>query len=280
MRRAAPALAALLLAAACGGSSGGGSGGDGVTPSGDGPASDPSFAIGTQATAALSYTGFEGDGTLRGAEGTSVVNLSTGAVTGGEFAGTLNAARSSIALAGGGTVTLTDPGVTEYVRIFRREATGSDPVFGAVGFLSAPSDLPGSGRVSYRGAAEVQAADSTRVYTLDGTANIVADFGSGRVRIALDGLGGVAEGVSPGNTGPVAVPRGGSVVVDGSRIAGASFSGGTATVSGLPFGITGTADASGTNGGFFGPGADETGGRVVVDDPQGDVRILGTFTAD
>jgi hypothetical protein len=267
------ALASAVLVASCGG----GGGGDGVTASGDGPARDPSFVVGTS-TAPLTHTGFEGDMTR--VDGDSVVNLASGAVTGGGFAGTLNAARTQIALAGGGTVTLTDPGATEYVRVFRREAAGSDPAFGVIGFLSSPSDLPGSGRVSYTGAAEVTAADATRIYALDGTASIVADFGTGRVRIALEGLGGTAEGVSPGNTGPVTVPRGGRVIVDGSRISGATFSGGAASAGGLPFGVTGSADASGTRGGFFGPGADETAGRVVVDDPAGNVRILGTFAAD
>jgi hypothetical protein len=270
------AIAALALLAGC---SGGGSD-DGVRPNGDTAAGDPSFAVGTQTTAALSYTGFAGNGSLRAGEGVSVVALANGVVTGGEFAGTLNAQRTQIALAGGGTVTLTDPGATEYVRLFRREARGSDSVFGAVGFLSAPSELPASGRVSYTGAADVGASDATRLYTLDGTAYVEADFGSDEVRIELRDLGGVAQGVSGGNTGTVTIPRGGRVVVEGSRIAGAGFSGGTASVSGLPFGISGMASAGGTNGGFFGPGADEVGGRVVVDDPQGDVNILGLFAAD
>lgn len=268
------ALATAVLVASCGG----GGGGDAATPSGDGPAQDPSFVVGTS-TAQLTHTGFEGDTTP--VDGDSVVNLASGAVT-GDFAGTLNAERTRIALAGGGTVTLTDPelAATEYVRVFRREAAGSDPAFGVIGFLSSPTDLPGSGRVSYTGAAEVTAADATRIYTLDGTAFIVADFGAGRVRIDLQDLGGTADGVSPGNTGPVTVPRGGRITVDASRISGASFTGGEASVSDLPFDLTGNADASGTKGGFFGPGADEAAGRVVVDDPAGSVRILGTFAAD
>jgi hypothetical protein len=273
MTARALALAGAALLSACGG---GGGGGNGVTPSGDRPPRDPSFVTGTS-TASLTHTGFEGDMTL--VNGESVVNLATGGVT-GAFAGTLNPARTTIALAGGGTVTLTDPGATEYVRVFRREAAGSDPAFGVIGFLSSPSDLPGSGRVSYTGAAEVTAADATRLYTLDGTATVVADFGTGRVRIALEDLGGTAEGASPGNTGPVTVPRGGTVTVNGSRISGATFAGGAASASGLPFDLTGSADASGTKGGFFGPGADEAAGRVVVDDPAGNVRILGTFAAD
>lgn len=276
IRATAAGLSALLLLAACGG----GTTDDGLTESGDGPAGDPSFAVGTQSTAPLSFTGFEGDGTLVGGEDESVVNLATGVVSGGGFAGTLNALRTRIDLAGGGTVVLSNPAATEYVRLFERTAAGSDPAFGVVGFLSAPSDLPGSGSVSYRGAAQVLAADDTRIYALDGTAFVVADFGEGRVRIELGDLRGTAQGISPGNTGTVAIPEGGVIAVDGSRISGASFSGGTASVSGLPFSLTSGADASGTNGGFFGPDADEVAGRVVVDDSAGGVGILGTFAAD
>lgn len=268
-------LAALLLLAACGG----GGSGDDLPQSGDPAPVDPSFPVGTS-EASLSFTGFEGDGTTLRGEDESLVDLGTGAVTGGRFAGTLNAARTRIDLSGGGTVLLSNPGATEYVRVFESTATGDDPVFGVVGFLSGPGDVPGSGRVSYTGAAEVVATDATRIYSLEGTAFIVAEFGDDTVRIELQNLGGTAQGVSPGNTGPVTVPEGGLIAVDGSRISGATFSGGTASVSGLPFSITSDADASGTDGGFFGPDADEVAGRIVVDDPRGNVGILGTFAAD
>jgi len=270
------ALAGVVLVAACGG---GGSGVDAITASGDGPAVDPSFVVGTS-TAPLAFFGFEGDGTLRSGLNESVVNLANGTVTGGAFAGRLNASRTRIDLAGGGTADLENPGRTEYVRVFRMEPAEGDPVFGVLGFLSAPADLPGSGRVSYTGAAQILAADRTRLYTLDGTAFVVADFGSDRVRIELRDLAGFAEGVSAGNTGTVAVPGGGLITIDGGVISGATFSGGRALGSGLPFRITETADATGTRGGFFGPGADEVAGRVVVIDPAGDVEILGTFAAD
>lgn len=299
-----PALALMLLAAcggggggsgSAGGSAGGGPGGDlggsfgggdtgggeaggGVTPSGDRPAINPSF-VGS-GSGALSLIGFQGDGTLRTANGESVVNLATGTVTGGILAGTLNGTRTEIALAGGGTVKLENPGGTEYVRIFEAEPRTGEPFFGVVGFPSAPADLPASGRVSYAGAARVLAADATRLYTLAGDGRIVADFGDRRVRIELRGLGGTAEGVSPGNTGTVAVLPGGIITVQDSRISGAAFTGGRASAAGLPFGLTATADASGTRGAFFGAGADEVAGRVVVVDPAGDVEILGTFAAD
>jgi hypothetical protein len=298
MRRAALLLCVpcLLILAACGGGGGGsGSGGDDggggdpggggdtggdvVRPSGDSPPLDPSFVVGSS-TAAVSLIGFEGDGTLRTGTPESVVNLATGAVTGGLFAGTLNVPRTRIDLAAGGTAELTNPGETEYVRLFRTAPVTGDPVFGVTGFPTAPADLPASGRVSYTGATQIEAADATRLYTLAGTAFVTADFGGRQVRIELRDLEGQAQGVSPGNTGPVAVPPGGRITVEGSAITGAAFTGGRASAAGLPFGITGAADASGTRGGFFGPGADEVGGRVVVSDPAGDVGILGTFAAD
>jgi hypothetical protein len=196
------------------------------------------------------------------------------------LAGTLNGARTRIDLSAGGTAELSDPGRTEYVRLLRTEPLTGPPVIGVTGFPSAPTDLPGSGRVSYTGAAQVQAADASRLYTLAGTAFVTADFGGRQVRIELRDLAGQAQGVSPGNTGTVAVPPGGRITVEDSAISGAGFAGGRASAAGLPFGITGVADATGTRGGFFGPGADEVGGRVVVTDPAGDVGILGTFVAD
>ncbi len=284
-------IPALLMLAACGGGGGGGDddggggggddggGGSVVLPSGDSFPSDSSF-VATSGIAALSVIGFEGDGTLRTENGASVVNLATGTVTGGLLAGTINGARTRIDLAGGGTAELTNPGETEYVRLFGTAPLTGAPVFGVVGFPSEPTGLPASGRVSYTGAAEVMAADATRLYTLAGTGFVVADFGSQRVRIELRDLAGSAQGLSPGNTGTVSVPSGGVITIDDSAISGAAFIGGRASVEGLPFGLTGSADASGTQGGFFGPGAEEVGGRVVVSDPAGDVGILGTFAAD
>lgn len=285
-------VSSLLMLAACGGGGGGssddggdggtGGGGDGgsvVVPSGETSPTDASF-VAVSGVAALSVIGFEGDGTLRTENGASVVDLATGAVTGGLLAGTLNGARTRIVLSGGGTAELTNPGETEYVRLFATTPLNGAPVFGVVGFPSAPADLPASGRVSYNGAAEVMAADATRLYTLAGTGFVVADFGSRRVRIELRDLAGSAQGLSPGNTGTVSVPSGGVITIEDSAISGAAFIGGRASAVGLPFGLTGSADASGTQGGFFGTGADEVGGRVVVNDPAGDVGILGTFAAD
>lgn len=273
------ALAALALAG-CGGGDGGSSTRaiGPITPSGDRPAGDPSFAPGTTAPAELLLLAAEGDGTT--VEGTGTVRLDTGAVTGLRLAGALDAARGRIDLAGGGTILLTDPAATEYVRLAEATPAGGAPFFGVLGIPSLPSDLPASGAVSYAGRTTLVAVDALRLYTLSGTASVVADFTGGRVRIELGSLGGTAQGIATGSVAPAAVPATGRIVIEDSAIAGAAFAGGRATSSGLPFLITRDASADATRGAFFGPGADEVGGRIVVDDPIGDVRVQGSFLAE
>ena len=274
MRAGGAALAALFVLGACSG------GGDSVffVESGDRPAGDPSFVPGTQATAELLLLAFEGDGATR--EGAGTVAFGTGAVSGALIAGTLNDARTRIDLAGGGWIALTDPAITEYVRVVSATPAGGTPFFGVLGIPSLPSDLPVSGGVSYSGRAALVAVDPLSVYDLSGTARIAADFGAGRVRIELDGLGGTAQGIAGGGVAPAAVPATGRIVIADSVISGARFSGGTATSSGLPFFLSAYADAGGTAGAFFGPGADEVGGRIAIVDATADTQVLGTFVAE
>jgi hypothetical protein len=272
------ALLACLMLAACGGGGGdgGGGGGGGTVPSGDRPAGDPSFEIGTRSEAVLTFIGFEGDASPRSGE--SRVNLATGVVT-GALAGRLDAARERIDLDDGGTILLSNPAATEYARLFEATPGTGVPFFGVMGFPSAPGDMPSSGRVSYTGETVLTASDATRRYDLEGTAFIVADFGTDRVRIELNDLGGTAQGIT-GNTGVSTIAGSGRIVIADSRISGATFAGGSASTSGLPFTFTSGANASGTRGAFYGTGADEVAGRIGIDDPQGDVAVLGTFIAE
>lgn len=269
----------LLCLAACSGGGGSGSGGGGDFPaSGDRPAGDPSFVRGTQASTDLLLLAFEGDGTAR--DGTGFVNLGSGAVTGTALAGRLNDARTRINLDGGGWIELTDPAETEYVRLVRATPASGPAFFGVLGIPSRPSDLPASGGISYTGRAELIAVDSLRLYTLNGTASIAADFGAGRVRIDLGDLGGTAQGIATGSVAPATVPATGRIVIADSVISGTRFSGGKATSSGLPFFLSSDADASGTRGAFFGPGVDEVGGRVAIIDIIADTQVIGTFIAE
>lgn len=279
LSRALAAFAAVALAGCSAGDGGSARRDIGpITPSGDRPAGDPSLLPGTVAAADLLLLVVEGDGTA--VDGTGTVQLDTGAVTGLRLAGALDAARTRIDLAGGGTILLTDPAATEYVRLAEGTPAAGAPFFGVLGIPSLPADLPGSGAVSYTGRTTLVAVDALRLYTLTGTARIVADFTGQRVRIELDALGGTAQGIATGSAAPTAVPATGRIVVDDSVIAGAAFTGGRASSSGLPFLLSRDANAADTRGAFFGPGADEVGGRIVVDDPVGDTRVQGSFIAE
>lgn len=277
--RALAALVALALAG-CGGSEGGTASRDigPISPSGDRPAGDPSFLVGTTAPADLLLLVAEGDGTV--VDGTGTVMLDTGKVAGLRLTGALDAARGRIDLDGGGSILLTDPAATEYVRLAEGAPASGAPFFGVLGIPSLPSDLPGSGAVSYTGRTTLLAVDDLRLYTLSGTAFIVADFTRQRVRIELDGLGGTQQGIATGSVAPADVPATGRIVIDDSPISGAAFSGGRASSSGLPFLLSRDASAADTRGAFFGPGADEVGGRIVVDDPTGSTRVQGSFIAE
>lgn len=232
-----------------------------------------SFELVADGSGDLSFTGFDGTGQVFGGNDVSFVNLDTGVVTGDEFAGLLNASRTEIALTAGGTVFLSNPGGTEYVRFFVREPLIGTPVSGVVGFVTDPLDMPTTGGSRYEGAGRLVATDSRALYDLSGTAVVIADFDGGTVDIELGSLSGTR---SDGRT----VSDGGTILVEGSVIVGSSFNGGSAFAIGAPFDFSGNQNARETNGAFFGPDADEVAGRVVVDDPDADVQVLGRFATD
>ncbi len=232
-----------------------------------------SFELVADGSGAVSFTGFDGTGQVFGGNDVSFVNLDTGVITSGEFAGFLNASRTEIALTAGGTVFLSNPGGTEYVRFFERADV---PILGVVGFVTDPLDMPTTGGSRYEGAGSVIATDSRALYNLSGTAVVIADFGGGTVDIELDSLSGIRRDVS----GDRPVSDGGTILVEGGVIVGSSFNGGSAFAIGAPFDFSGNQDARDTNGAFFGPDADEVAGRIVVDDPDADVQVLGRFVTD
>lgn len=286
MQRTALSTAALLCLCACGGTTTTPLmplpvGGNLATPSPDPPPSGPSFLAGSTGTVAMTFTGYEGGGTLRAGVDESTVDLASGVVTGGGFAGTLNAGRTEIALTGGGSATLSNPGFTEYVRFFSTSGTGAAPVFGVVGFDTDAAQVPRTGRASYTGHAEVVATDATALYTLSGTAFVEANFGAREVDVELRDLSGTRSGIIGGTAGDATLSSAGTIVVEGAALSGAGFSGGVAFSSGTPFTLGGgSANTSGSEGRFFGPSADEVAGRVVIVDAGRDVTVLGRYAAD
>ncbi len=271
--RAWLAGSALCALAACGGSIE-------VDDNPDPPPGPDSFAIGSDGSGTLSFTGYAGSGNLYGGNDVSTVDLATGAVTGAPFAGTLNSTRTAILQSGTARVTLTNPGATEYVRFFDQSPQIGEPISGVVGFLTDTVEVPTSGASRYTGAGSIVVTDNSAIYALDATAEVIANFGAGTVDIELGGLNGTRSGILGGNPGVTTISNGGSLFIDGGRISGSSFSGGFASTLGTPFGFSGNQNAGQTNGGFFGPDADEVAGRIVVSDPVGGVQVLGRFATD
>ena len=270
----AGALAGALALAAC--NAGTGSGTDEFPPNGDAAPTGASFTASASGTATLAFSGYLGDGTPVSSTDAGTITLPAGTITGGILAGTMNATSTAIALDGGGTVALTNPAGTEYVRFFEASPAGGTAFSGVLGVRTAAGDVPQSGRTSYSGRTELTAADAEALYTLEGAAEVRVDFDTARVSVRLTGLTGERrQGTQVRST---AVD---SIVIADSVLSGGRFSGGTPTVTGAPFALSGSAEASGSEGALYGAGADEAAGRVLIRDPGGDnVTILGRYAAD
>lgn len=272
----AGALAGALLLAACSAGTAPGTGTLDFPPNPDGAPTGASFAASASGTGTLAYSAYRGDGTPLSATDAGTITLPGGTIAGGILAGSLNATSTEIALDGGGTVALTNPAATEYVRFFEASPTGGDAFSGVVGFRTAAGDLPQSGRTSYSGRAEVLAVDPEATYAFDGAAEVRVDFDTARVSVRLTNLTGERrQGTEVRST---AID---SIVISNSVLSDGLFSGGTPSVTGAPFALSGSAEASGSEGALYGAGADEAAGRIVIRDPGGEnATILGRYAAD
>lgn len=226
------------------------------------------------AVSTLTYQGFTTAGAPRAGSAGSLTH-DTGVITGGLLAGTINTARTSVALDDGGTAELTNPASTEYHRAFATQPTSGTPVVGVVGVRTDPGDLPG-GTATTTGTASIAITDGGDFYELTGTARVDANFGDGSVDVTLSNLAGTrrtgASDTSVGNQGTLRI-------VD-NTISGSGFSGGAASFSGS-FSLSGGADSSDSRGAFYGPAAEEAGGVVVIDDTgSGGIAVLGTYFTD
>jgi hypothetical protein len=213
-------------------------------------------------------------GTL--AEDVFLINFETLEVFLRRVSGTLASDRSQMAF-GTQVVALSDPVGLDYLRLYNASGRpGGD--LGLYGFQTLETAMPG-GSASYLGRAEVFATDANRIYTLAGEAIVDADFAGQTVTVRFVGLEGQAQGLSGGGLAATQVPGGGEIRLSGAAISGSSFGGGTPAVFGTPFAVEGALRDTGSIGGFFGPGADEAGGLVAIDD-AGSLRIRGRYVAD
>jgi hypothetical protein len=267
--RGSAIVSSLALLSACGGG-GGGDGGGGLTPPvvvDPGTYTEISDTTSTESTA-LVYLGTTNTGALRFGNAGTLDHVAN-TVASGRLAGTINGPRTTIMLTGGGTAALTNPGGTDYLRVFSTQGDG-DPIFGVVGQQTGPSGIPDNGSTRYQGEVELTVADGINVSSLTGDADIVASWsGGGSATATFNAFEENGSSV------------GGDITITGATISNSGFQGGSLTTSGALFDVTGTADISDTRGYFFGPGADEVGGTLLIDDTgSGSLEIIGVFSAN
>jgi hypothetical protein len=191
----------------------------------------------------------------------------------GGLSGELSADRSEIDLKNG-AITL-DGEAGAYSARFALEA-GPLNTLGIVGIATAASALP-SGTATYSGDTILTATSGSAIYELNGTADVVAGFGSGTpsVTTTLSDLSGTMQGSSLDIATDVADV--GTLVLAGSAISGAAFNGGTAELTSDVLALSGSEKVV-LRGAFFGPDAGEVGGAFIIKD--GTTQIFGDFLAD
>lgn len=277
-------LAALTLSA-CGGGGGGGSNDPDVEDM-----TDFDVVIGTENDPTVTYPAFSDatapinsdlryislNAALVGANGSATLDHDGGTITSGVLAGTLNSGRTSVALAGGGTGTLSNPDSNEFLRLFQIQGGANSGTIGVIGIETDPTDIPAPtvGTVEYGGTASVTAAPGDQnLYVLSGDVNVTADWATSTVTTRFGNFSGTANGNAAGSGLGQMIISGATIGADGS------FTGGSITGTGTVFGsLSGTSGLSGTRGQFFGPDADEVGGVLVID--QGDFEGAGVYTAE
>ncbi len=232
----------------------------------------------SQATSVLTVHGLDTT-TLIITSGSGSLDRANDRVTGGGLAGDVNGNRTIVTLDDGGIVTIVD-GTTDYVATFSAEPLLGNPSFGVLGTPTALADLPGNHvTATYSGTTNFLIVDGTSLYDLVGTASVTADFGAGGLDATFSSLDGTrTDGLgAPANVSNVA-----TVSINDAEISGNTFSGGTADLSSVQI----TTDLTGaetvtTAGGFYGPGAGEVGGVVLVDDTAtGSLLLLGDFVGN
>jgi hypothetical protein len=241
----------ILLLTACGG---GGSSTDTLTP----PINPFTLTSGALSAQVLDQSG----GTVAAQSG--AVDVSDGTFTIGDLAGTVNVDTNIATLTSGsgGGVTLTGDGTT-YVARFDASPIGDTRTIGVVGAATSAGDLP-SGEAAYSGTTTVTVVDGTNVYDLTGdvSVNAVFDASTPSVTTTLDNLDGTRSDVI---SAAVAVTDVATVTISGSTIAGAGFSGGTASLTSEDITALTAGTTTALQGGFYGPNGEEVGGVGIVD---------------
>ena len=168
-----------------------------------------------------------------------------------------------------------NPANTEFSRVIR--LSGTDNLFGTGGIETALADLPG-GAVDYNlGWVALTVTDERNgsVYTLQGDATLSASWGNNRIGGTFNNFSGTVSGAGGADRTASNIGR---LTLTNAVITGNTFAGGSVSGTGIFGALDNSSDASGIQGRFYGPSADEVGGVLRIEDP--DVNVLGAFIAD
>jgi hypothetical protein len=260
---------ALVLLAACGG----GGGGAPTTQDVILPLIDPA------ATGSVTLAGVSLDSVARSTSGlTGTLNYTADTFSLGSISGDINSDLSQVEISGGGAVTLTAPSSTSFATLYDATPKSGNRTLGVVGAATPIAGMLSTGTATYTGTAAVTIEDNATRYDLAGNASVVASFGAGKVATTINALSGTQ---TTGATAPVKVTDAAIIGFTGSSITGATFSGGTPSLTSTTIAALSGAEQSSLDGAFFGPDADEAGAAFVIDDSaSGTVTVLGTLIAD
>lgn len=193
----------------------------------------------------------------------------------GTLDGSIDLARTTVTLTGGGVVDLT--GTADFARFYVAQPTVGSQTRGVVGVSTIVSNVPVSGTASYTGTSQVQIQDGLNFYELQGTVAATADFAAGTLDVTLDDLDGTQTFIGTTNVTDVA-----TITIADAIISGNTASGGTSTL--VSATINGGAGFSGTQttlheAGFYGPYADEVGGVFDIVDTS-TFLVSGQYIGD
>ncbi|SOH93971.1 Transferrin binding protein-like solute binding protein [Monaibacterium marinum] len=193
----------------------------------------------------------------------------------GSLDGSIDLARTTVTLTGGGVVDLT--GTADFARFYVAQPTVGNQTRGVVGVSTVTYNVPVTGTASYTGASQVRIQDGLNFYELQGTVAATADFAAGTLDVTLDDLDGTQTFIGVTNVTDVA-----TITIADAVISGNTASGGTSTL--VSATINGGAGFSGTQttlheAGFYGPYADEVGGVLDIVDTA-TFTVSGEYIGD
>lgn len=207
---------------------------------------------------------------------TGTVDLDAETIDFGTLNADLNASGTAGELEGGGSITFSDS--TEFATLFEASPQGENRTIGIVGVGTDAGDMPSTGSTTYEGVAEVTIVDNLTAYELTGSSMIEADFGSMMVTTEISALSGTA---TVGAAAPEDVSDIATITFEQSTIDGATFSGGTASLTSDEIAALSGSETTALDGAFYGPEAEEAGAVFLIDDSSdGTVLVFGTALAE